>query len=208
MKVAANKKVFRCLMIPWIIIKYLNSVRCQIMNRILFIVHNLKCTAFPKIYGILFIRNKGNIHMGKGVTINSGLSYSPIGGNNKTVLYTTQTGNINLGNRVGISNACLFSECNITIEDNVLIGGGTHIYDTDFHSVILKNRLLAANDNDVKKSPVYIKKGAFIGAHSIVLKGVTIGENSIVGAGSVVSKNIPDNEIWAGNPVKFIKNNC
>ena len=46
----------------------------------------------------------------------------------------------------------------------------------------------------------------FIGAHSTILKVVTIGENSIIGAGSVISKSIPANEIWAGNPVKFIKN--
>ena len=46
---------------------------------------------------------------------------------------------------------------------------------------------------------------AFIGAHSIVLKGVTIGKHSVIGAGSVVTKNIPDNEVWAGNPARFIR---
>jgi acetyltransferase-like isoleucine patch superfamily enzyme len=46
----------------------------------------------------------------------------------------------------------------------------------------------------------------FIGAHSIVLKGVTIGENSIIGSGSVVTKSIPANQIWAGNPAKIIRN--
>ncbi|WP_212635306.1 acyltransferase [Pseudozobellia thermophila] len=50
-----------------------------------------------------------------------------------------------------------------------------------------------------------IKDRAFIGAYSIILKGVTIGENAIVGAGSVVTKSVPDNQIWAGNPAKFIR---
>jgi len=58
--------------------------------------------------------------------------------------------------------------------------------------------------NRVKK-PVVVKDNAFIGARSIILKGVTIGNNSIVGAGSVVTKSIPDNEIWAGNPARFIR---
>lgn len=35
--------------------------------------------------------------------------------------------------------------------------------------------------------------------------GVVIGDNSIIGAGSIVTKNIPDNEVWAGVPAKFIK---
>ena len=50
-----------------------------------------------------------------------------------------------------------------------------------------------------------IEDNVFIGAHSTILKGVRISKNSIVGACSVVSKNIPPNEIWAGNPIKFIK---
>lgn len=52
---------------------------------------------------------------------------------------------------------------------------------------------------------VTIREGAFIGAHCVILKGVTIGKNAVVGAGSVVTKSIPDNEIWAGNPAKFIR---
>ncbi|MCD7824200.1 MAG: hypothetical protein LUG86_09355 [Oscillospiraceae bacterium] len=53
--------------------------------------------------------------------------------------------------------------------------------------------------------PVAVGNGAFIGAHTIILKGVTVGEKSIVGAGSVVTKSIPDGEIWAGNPAHFIR---
>ena len=54
-------------------------------------------------------------------------------------------------------------------------------------------------------APVVIGGNVFIGARCIILKGVTIGENSIIGAGSVVTKSIPANEIWAGNPAKFIR---
>jgi len=59
--------------------------------------------------------------------------------------------------------------------------------------------------NKIKK-PVIIEDNVFIGAHSLILKGVIIGENSIIGAGSVVTKSIPANQIWGGNPSKFIRN--
>ncbi|GAM69539.1 galactoside O-acetyltransferase [Vibrio sp. JCM 19236] len=83
------------------------------------------------------------------------------------------------------------------------------MFDTDFHSVDFQTRISPfinlGSDTGVKKAPVHIKTGAWIGGFSIILKGVTIGENSVVGAGSVVTKNIPDNEVWAGNPAVFIK---
>lgn len=50
-----------------------------------------------------------------------------------------------------------------------------------------------------------IEENAFIGAHSILLKGVRIGRNSIIGAGSVVTKSVPPNQIWGGNPAKYIR---
>lgn len=44
----------------------------------------------------------------------------------------------------------------------------------------------------------------FIGANCIILKGVHIGEKAIIGAGSIITKDVPSNEIWAGNPGKKI----
>lgn len=61
-------------------------------------------------------------------------------------------------------------------------------------------------DKEIPSSrPIHIKYGAFIGAGSIILKGVTIGEYSIIGAGSVVCKDVPSGEVWGGNPAHFIR---
>ena len=79
------------------------------------------------------------------------------------------------------------------------------MFTTDFHSL---DSIIRASSEDQKHkicAPVVIEHNVFIGARCIILKGVTIGENSIVGAGSVVTKSIPANEIWAGNPAKFIR---
>lgn len=53
--------------------------------------------------------------------------------------------------------------------------------------------------------PIVIKRGAFIGASTIILKGVTVGVYSVVAAGTIVTKNIPDGELWGGAPAHFIK---
>ena len=55
------------------------------------------------------------------------------------------------------------------------------------------------------RGKVHICSGAYLGMCTLVVKPVTIGKNAIVGAGSVVTKNIPDNEVWAGNPAHFIQ---
>ena len=52
---------------------------------------------------------------------------------------------------------------------------------------------------------VRIGHACFIGANAVICNSVTIGDNSIVGAGSIVTKDIPANEIWGGNPAKFIR---
>lgn len=155
------------------------------------------------IRGRIYIRNNGNIKISSGVKFNSGLFPNPVGGNNRIILSVDYDANLTIGNNVGISNAELVVKNGITIEDDVMIGGGVKIYDSDFHPLSFEKRKKTPNDG--KSIPIIIKRGAFIGAHAIILKGVTVGQHSVVGAGSVVTKNIPDNEIWAGNPACFIR---
>ncbi|WP_308005727.1 acyltransferase [uncultured Chryseobacterium sp.] len=86
----------------------------------------------------------------------------------------------------------------ITLEDNVFIGP----------NATFTNDLFPKSKNkEFKLIKTLVKKGASVGANATILAGVTIGENALVGAGSVVTKNIPDNEIWVGNPAKFLKKN-
>lgn len=115
-------------------------------------------------------------------------------------------GILTIGNNSGMSNACIHCWDSITIGENVNIGAGSMIFDTDFHSLDWHDKRDGVDVAKAKTAPVVIKDYAFIGANSIVLKGVTIGEKSIVGAGSVVACNIPDGEIWAGNPARKIRN--
>ena len=111
---------------------------------------------------------------------------------------------LKIGDNVALSNSAIYCSTKITIEEDVFIGGDCKVYDTDFHSIQYNERLAVPEIGKVT-APVHIKKGVLLGTGSIVLKGVTIGEKSVIGAGSVVSKDIPANEVWAGNPIAFIK---
>jgi len=85
----------------------------------------------------------------------------------------------------------------ITLEDDVFVGP----------NVTFTNDLYPRSKNqEWKLEKTLIKKGASIGANATILAGITVGENAMIGAGSVVTKDIPDNTLWYGNPAKFIRN--
>lgn len=72
--------------------------------------------------------------------------------------------------------------------------------------IIIKPKDIVSSESTLPPAKsIYIEDGAFIGGNSIILKGVKIGKNSVVGAGSVVTRDIPDGEIWAGNPARKIR---
>lgn len=155
-------------------------------------------------HGVVFARNYGTINIGNNFKATSGSRYNPIGGDTVLRLICRKNANIFIGNNVGISNATLHISDRLHIGDNVMIGGGCKIWDSDFHSLDSEERIFKGDRNVITK-PIVINENVFIGAGSIILKGVNIGKNSIIGAGSVVSKSIPTNEIWAGNPARKIK---
>jgi acetyltransferase-like isoleucine patch superfamily enzyme len=94
----------------------------------------------------------------------------------------------------------------ITIGDNVIIGGNCKIVDNDFHPLNCSKRN-PQHVKDIKKKAIIIGNGCFIGMNAILLKGTELGNNCVVGAGSVVCGTFPDNVIIAGNPAKIIKQN-
>jgi acetyltransferase-like isoleucine patch superfamily enzyme len=160
--------------------------------------------SYPVLSGRLLIKGKGKIMLGNSVRINSSLNSNPVGLVTQSVLFAYENAEIVIGNNVGISNSLLCSMNSVVIEDDVLVGGGAQIFDNDFHSILFVHRIQKP-DTNINISPVKIQRGAFIGCNSIIGKGVTVGERSIVAAGSVVVKSIPPDEIWGGNPARFIK---
>lgn len=126
----------------------------------------------------------------------------------------TDTSRISIGNNVFIGGGTLL-DCvsSIVVEDDVLISYQCILADSDNHSVkynIRKNDLAnwkrGMHDwSTTRSNPIKVSKGSWIGARSIILKGVTLGEGAVVGAGSVVIKDVPAWTIVAGNPARIIR---
>ena len=173
-------------------------------KRVIFKINKVEYDGFPVIWGIPSIQSRGRISIGKEVIITSRLTMNPTGGNNKTRIFTAPNSTLIIGDRVQMSNITFHVKLNVQIDSDVMLGGGVQIFDSDFHSLDYTTRISGNDDKFIKKK-VHIKRGVFIGANAIILKGVTIGEKSIVAAGSIVTKSIPNNEIWGGNPAKKIR---
>lgn len=120
--------------------------------------------------------------------------------------YTVFCTRIHLGHRVVVRPGCmLFSDPEgfITIEDDVMMGSGVHIYVSNHQ--FKDSDIPIIDQGSCKFSHVVLHKGCWIGANAIILPGVEIGANAVVGAGSVVTKSVPARTLVAGNPAKFVK---
>lgn len=102
----------------------------------------------------------------------------------------------------------VFIENDVIIGDNVTVKSGVQLWDglTIENDVFIGPNVTFTNDSRPRSKQVYkllrtkIRKGASIGANSTIIGGLTIGKYAMVGAGSVITKNIPDNALFVGNP--------
>lgn len=110
----------------------------------------------------------------------------------------------------------IWSADSVTIGDRVQISHNVNIHDTNSHSTdptlryhhlinILANGRVITEDFGIQSQAIVINDDVWIGFNAIVLKGVTIGRGSIVAAGSVVTADVPEFVIVAGNPAKVVK---
>ena len=133
-----------------------------------------------------------------------------IGKNTKIWQYAIILEGAQIGENCNI-NAYCFIENDVVIGSNVTVKCGVYIWDGIIieDDVFIGPNVTFTNDK-YPRSKVYperfaktvIKKSASIGANATVLCGITIGENSLIGAGSVITKDVPPNTMWYGNPAE------
>ena len=91
---------------------------------------------------------------------------------------------------------------NIVIGKNCLIAGSVSVHDNNHNFM---NTDIPIVEQGFRFTPVIIGDDVWIGTRSIILPGVKIGSHSIIGAGSIVTKDVPEWAIVAGNPAKLIR---
>lgn len=153
-----------------------------------------------KLHVPVLFQGLGTLKLGNRIQ----LGYRMAGAKRAPILFQPRehSSRIIIGEKTSIMNGCeLISRSLIEIGSHCLIGSQVKIFDADFHGIHPEQR----SEPGISQ-PVTIEDNVWIGINSIILKGVTIGQNSVIGAGSVVTKNIPENSIAAGNPAKVISN--
>ena len=108
-----------------------------------------------------------------------------------------------VGEGTGISGASIVARRRVEIGRRVLIGAGAGIWDTDFHSLDPAQRRVHAT-RDAACAAVQIEDEVFVGARTLILKGVTLHSQAVVGAGAVVTKDVGAGAIVFGNPARVV----
>jgi UDP-2-acetamido-3-amino-2,3-dideoxy-glucuronate N-acetyltransferase len=126
-----------------------------------------------------------------------------IGDGTKLGAFVEVQKNAVIGKRCKISSHTFICE-GVRIADAVFIGHGVMFTNTLFPRATNAAGQLATED-DWEVIPTYVEEGAFIGSGSVILCGITIGRNAAIGAGAVVTKDVPEGEIWVGNPARFVR---
>lgn len=110
--------------------------------------------------------------------------------------------NIVIGENFYANHNCIILDAaNVTFGDNVFIGPNCGFY-TSGHPIDFERR----NQGLEYAWPIQVGSNVWFGGGVQVLPGITIGSNVVIGSGSVVTKNIPDNVVCAGNPCKILRN--
>jgi acetyltransferase-like isoleucine patch superfamily enzyme len=192
-----RRKLTRWIELKRLISTIITNCFCQLYK-----IHLGKNCVF---YGrpFFFRAENSKIDIGNNCEFRSEMLTNLIGVRQKCMLSTlNKDAEIIIGDNSGFSGVTIAASKRIVIGKKVIVGANSLITDTNWHNLDPQKRNLP-DDNPCE---IEIEDNVFIGYGCVILKGVKIGRNSVIGANSVVTKNIPENVIAAGNPCIIQRN--
>jgi acetyltransferase-like isoleucine patch superfamily enzyme len=149
-----------------------------------------------------FICVTPNVRLGENVKLGKFINLygCSVGANTKIGAFVEIQKNASVGSNCKISSHSFICE-GVTIEDDVFIGHGVMFINDLFPRATIGDGKLQT-EADWKVERTLVSKGASIGSGATILANITIGKNALVGAGSVVTKDVPENAVVAGNPAR------
>ena len=149
-----------------------------------------------------FCRIAPNVKLGENVSIHAfvNLYGCSIGDNSRIGAFVEIQKNASIGRNVKVSSHTFVCE-GVAIEDDCFIGHNVSFIN-DKYPRATSDSGVPQSEADWQVVPTRVMRGASIGTGATILCGITIGENATVGAGSVVTHDVPDNAVVAGNPAR------
>jgi acetyltransferase-like isoleucine patch superfamily enzyme len=146
-----------------------------------------------------YMRGTGHLTLGENVYLSGRSCFYFMGGMERAP-------KIVVGDGTFIGNLCTLSAaCRIGIGDHCLISTNVRIHDNDGHPLDPARRLRKEPILQEEAAEVFIGNNVWIGAHAMILKGVSIGDNAVIAAGAIVTHDVPANAVVAGNPARVVK---
>lgn len=147
--------------------------------------------AGTRVHGAMYVRNSGEARIGEWCLFESTVT--------PTALLVHGDARLTIGARSYFNfGVCIEARGEIVIGDRCHLGQYVHLMDNDQHDV-------TNHDDRPASRPVVLEDEVWLGAHTVVLRGVTIGRGTTVGAGSVVTKSLPPRCVAAGAPARVIR---
>jgi len=152
-----------------------------------------------------YCRIAPDVKLGENVSIHAfvNLYGCSIDDNSRIGAFVEIQKNAHIGRNVKVSSHTFVCE-GVTIEDECFIGHNVSFINDKYPRATNEDGH-PQSEEDWSVTPTLVRRGASIGTSSTILCGVVIGENAIVGAGSVVTHDVPDNVVVAGNPARLLK---
>lgn len=186
-------------------VRWLRGVVVRLQGALVRLQHRGRFDNGLRVFGlpVISFARGSTTAFGQGLVLVSDSHFSEPGVSHPVVLRTlTPKAVLAVGNNVGMSGCAVCAAESVTIGNDCLLGADVIVADTDFHPIKPDGRRWRRDG--VLTAPIVIGDNVFLGARSIVLKGVTIGDNAVVGAGSVVVNDVPVNAVAAGTPARVV----